>query len=450
MLTLHKEVAALSRADCLDGLKRIIPPSRIKRVLRDSGKDRAFCPRLSPLSVVRFVLGLGLFCRDCYRQVFRWINPYSDVPGRSTLCEARQRVGVKPLVDLARQTVRLLAEPATTPGAFYRGMRLVALDGFVLDVPDSPDNARVFGRPQGGRTPGAFPQVRVVALCEVGTHVLFRWLSKPITIDERPMAERLMRELSSDMLLMWDRNFLSYNRVRQILGRGANLLAKIKKNLIFQPIRRLGDGSFLARIYPNAWKRRDDREGILVRIIEYRLDDPTRPGGGEKHRLLSTLLDEKLDPAPTLIELYHGRWEEELAIDEFKTHEIERITLRSQTPAGVVQELNGLLLDHFVIRTLMYEAAQTTLITPLRLSFTGTLKILRCRIPQCPNRLRAQVRWWSRLIAEIAEEKIELRRNRINPRVIKKKMSKWPKKRRKDRHYPQPTKSFRNAIVMIR
>src|SRR5271170_6033560 len=126
MLTLHKEVAALSRADCLAGLKRIIPPSRIKRVLRDSGKDRAFCPRLSPVSVVQFVLGLGLFCRDCYRQVFRWINTNSPVPGRSTLCEARQRVGVKPLVELARQTVRLLAEPATTPGAFYRQMRLVA------------------------------------------------------------------------------------------------------------------------------------------------------------------------------------------------------------------------------------------------------------------------------------------------------------------------------------
>jgi len=334
---------------------------------------------------------------------------------------------------------------------------LVALDGFVVDVPDTPDNARVFGRPQGGRTPGAFPQVRVVALCEVGTHVLFRWLSKPITTDERPMADRLIQDLSSDMLLMWDRNFLSYDRVQQIIGRGANLLAKIKKNLVFQPIRRLGDGSFLAKIYPNAWKRRDDRDGILVRIIEYRLNDPTRPGGGEKHRLLTTLLDEKLDPAPALIELYHGRWEEELTIDEFKTHEIERITLRSQTPAGVIQELNALLLDHFVIRALMYEAAQTAAIaeaspcaSPLRLSFTGTLKILRCRIPQCPNSARAQVRWWSRLIAEIAEEKIELRRNRINPRVIKKKMSKWAKKRTKDRHYPQPTKSFRDAIVMIR
>jgi hypothetical protein len=450
MLTLHKEVAALSRADCLAGLKRIIPPSRIKQVLRDSGKDQAFCPRLSPVSVVRFVLGLGLFCRDCYRQVFRWINPHGPVPGRSTLCEARQRVGVKPLVDLARQTIRPLADLARTPGAFHRGMRLVALDGFVLEVPDSPDNARVFGRPQGGRTPGAFPQVRVVALCEVGTHVLFRWLSKPITIDERPMAERLIQELSSNMLLMWDRNFLSYGRVRQVMARGANLLAKIKKNLIFQPIRRLGDGSFLAKIYPNAWKRRDDRDGILVRIIEYTFDDPHRPGCGEKHRLLTTLLDEKLDPAVTLIELYHGRWEEELAIDEFKTHEIERITLRSQTPAGVVQELSALLLDHFVVRSLMYQAACTVAMTPLRLSFTGTLKILRCRISQCPTTRRAQLRWWNQLITEIAQETIPPRRNRINPRVIKKKMSKWAKKRPQHRHYPQPAKSFREAIVMIR
>ena len=422
MWTLRKEVAALSRADCLTGLKRIIPPSRIKRVLRNSRKDQAVCSRLSPSTVVRFVLGLGLFCRDCYRQVFRWTHRHGPVPGRSTLCEARQRVGVKPLVDLARQTVRLLAEPASTPGAFYRGMRLVALDGFVVDIPDSADNARVFGRPQGGRTAGAFPQVRLVALCELGTHVLFRWLIKPITTDERPMAQRLIRELSPDMLLIWDRNFLSFQRVRQVvIGQGANLLARIKKNLVFQPIRTLGDGSYLARIYPTAWQRRDDRHGLVVRIIDYTFNDPARPGHGHKHRLLTTLLDEALDPALTLIQLYHQRWEEESTIDEFKTHEMERPVLRSQTPAGVVQELNGLLLAHFVLRTLMHEAAQRQGITPLRLSFTGTLKIVRCRIGQCPDSPRGKKRWWDQLIAEIGQEKLEPRRNRTNPRVIKKK-----------------------------
>jgi hypothetical protein len=381
--------------------------------------------------------------------VFRWISPGTTVPGRSTLCEARQRVGVKPLVQLARQTVKLLATPDKTPGGFYRQMRLMAIDGFVMDVPDSAENARVFGRPDGGRGPGAFPQVRTVALCETGTHVIFRWLSKPITTDERVMVGRLLDELNPDMLLLWDRNLLSYGRLKKVLSRRANLLVRIKNNLTFEPVRRLSDGSFLARIYPNGWKRRDDRDGILVRIIEYRLDDPQRPGDGQKHRLLTTLLDEKLDPAVTLIELYHERWEEELSIDELKTHQIERITLRSQTPAGVIQELNALLLDHFIIRAMMNEAAETTGATPLRLSFTGTLKILRCRIPQCPCSPRLHDRWWDQLIAEIVLEKIPPRRNRINPRVIKRKMSRWRKKRAKDRHYPQPSKPFRDAIVML-
>jgi hypothetical protein len=450
MFSLCKEVAALSRADCLDGLKRIIPPARIKTVLKEQHKDQSFCARLPAASVVQFVLGMGLFCRDCYRQVFRWVNPRMPVPIRSTLCQARQRLGVRPIMELARRTVRLLAEPSTMPGAFYRQMRLVAIDGFVIDLPDTPANVRVFGRPQGGRTPGAFPQVRTVALCEVGSHVLFRWLSKPITTNECLMANRLLKELTGDMLLLWDRGFFSYERIRQVRLRGAHLLARIKNGLVFRPVRSLGDGSFLAKAYPNTWCRDNDRNGIVIRIIQYTFDDPHRLGCGEKHRLLTTLLDEKLDPANRLIELYHSRWEEELAIDEVKTHEIERTTLRSQTPAGVIQELNALLLVHFVIRALMAQAAQTAATDPLRLSFTGTLKILRCRIGQYPVARRDQNAWWGELIAEIAGEKIEARRNRINPRVIKRKMSKWKKKRATDRCYPQPAKTFGDSIVMLR
>jgi hypothetical protein len=139
------------------------------------------------------------------------------------------------------------------------------------------------------------------------------------------------------------------------------------------------------------------------------------------------------------------RWEEELSIDETKTHELERLTLRSQTPDGVVQELYALLIDHFVVRVLMFEAARTLTLAPVRMSFTGTLKILRCRIPESPRRLSGQRRWWRNLLEEIGEETLEPRRNRINPRVIKRK-----KKRREHRGYPQPTKDFRDAIVLIR
>ena len=400
--------------------------------------------------MVWFVIALGLFCRDSYRQVFKWLQPFrrQGTPGRSTFCEARQRLGVAPLHRLAHQVIELQAAP-DTPGAFYHGLRLMALDSFVVDVPDSPANARVFGRPGSGRSPAAFPQARVLALCEVGTHVLWRTLTKPCHRSEVTMAAYLLRFLQEGMLLLWDRGFLSCHLVHQVLQRRAHLLARIKNNLVFRPIRRLRDGSYLAKLYRSPPQRDRDEGGLLVRIIEYTLNDPGRSGSGEKHRLLTTLLDAARHPAERLIVLYHERWEEELAIDELKTHQRERPVLRSETPAGVVQEIDGLLLAHYVIRVLMSEAARRTNLPPRRLSFTGTLKVLRCRLPECPKSRCGLQRWYEDLLAEIAEEVLPERRNRINPRVIKRKMSNWRKKRPEHRRYPQPTKKFRQSVVML-
>src|SRR5205807_5492103 len=105
-----------------------------------------------------------------------------------------------------------------------------------------------------------------------------------------------------NMLLLWDRGFLSYANVAKVVERQAFLLARIKKNLVFTPLRRYGDGSFLAKVYPSTWHRTHDRDGIPVRILEYTFKDRNRPGAGEKHRLLTTLLQPSLDPAKQLIE----------------------------------------------------------------------------------------------------------------------------------------------------
>jgi hypothetical protein len=454
MINIGKEADAFASwptRERLRALKRIIPRARVEEALARTGLDRAHCARLPGWFMIWFVIGLGLFCRDCYRQVFKWLQPFRKgaTPGRTTLCEARKRLGIAPLRFLAEQVIQVQGKP-TTPGAFYRGMRTMALDGFVVDLPDTPANARAFGRPGSGRAPGAFPQARVLALCETGSHVLWRSLIKPYSCGEVTMAHYLLRFLQEDMLLLWDRNFLSYQTVSEVRQRRANLLARIKKNLVFEPIRVLADGSYLSKMYRSSSDRQKDRNGILVRIIEYTFDDPGRAGSGEPHRLLTTLLDEKLDPAETLIVLYHERWEEELTIDELKTHQRERPVLRSQTPGGVVQELYGLLLGHYVIRVLMQEAAATQGIDPHRLSFTATLKILRCRLPECPASQRGLRRWYHNLVAEVAEEALEDRRNRINPRVIKRKMSNWKKKRPEHCNYPQPTKDFGAAIVMRR
>ena len=235
-----------------------------------------------------------------------------------------------------------------------------------------------------------------------------------------------------------------------MLNRHAHLLARVKNGLIFRPIRRLSDGSYLAKVYLSARHRRKDQDGIEVRIIEYTFDDPGRPGNKVMHRLLTTFLDETLDPAVTLIELYHERWEEELTIDELKTHQRERPVLRSQTAIGVLQEIYGLLLGHYVVRVLMYEAALQKGVDPQRISFTATLNILRCRLPECPKSPRSLRKWYQTMLEEIAEEILPDRRNRINPRVIKRKMSCWAKKKAEHRHYPQPAKEFRPAIVLIR
>lgn len=438
-----------SNDERLRTLERIIPRPTVQEVLHKTGHSRRVYKLLPAWFVVWFVIGLGLFAEDCYTQVFKHLRRFRRAcsPSRAALAAARMGLGVAPLRHLAERVVRLLGTPEA-PGVFYKGMRLMGLDGFVVDLPDTPENARVFGRPQSGRAEGAFPQARVLSLCELGTHVLYKHLVKPIRRGEVTMADYLLGFLEEDMLLLWDRGFLSYKLLQRVKDRGANLLARVKSNYVFEPTEVLPDGSYLSKMYPSPGDRQKDKNGIEVRIIEYTLTDPKRPQKETKHRLLTTLLDAKAYPAKELIVLYHERWEHEGTIDELKTHQLARPELRSKTPAGVVQEIEGLLLAHYLVRTLMFEAAQREGVPPRQMSFTATLKILRCRLPEAPRSEAGRRRWWKDLLAEMGEAVLEPRRDRVNPRVIKRKMSKWPKKRAHHRKPQQPSMPFADSILI--
>jgi hypothetical protein len=436
----------------IEALKQLLPKDLMAQVVAESARPSNFCKRLPNWFLLWFVVAIGLFSADSYRQVFKWLQPFrrQGTPGRSTLCMARLRLGVAPVRRLLERVVGLLATPAT-PDAFHRQYRLMGLDGFVVDLADSDPNARVFGYPGSGRATGAFPQARVLSLCELGTHVLWRSLIKPCHRGETTMAPALLRHLQPDMLLLWDRGFFSYALVRQVIVvQKAQLLTRVKTNQIFRPIRTLADGSYVAKVYQSPRHRERDRGGIEVRIIEYTLRDPGRPGNGQKHRLMTTLMDERLDPARDLVVLYHQRWEEELTIDELKTHQRERPVLRSQTPAGVVQELYGLLTAHGLVRRAMSEAAARAGVAPRRVSFTGALKILRCRLAECPADEFGRSQWYNALVEEIAEEVLPQRRPRINPRVIRKKMSNGNKKRPEHRCPTKPIERFRDTIEILR
>jgi hypothetical protein len=447
--------------DRLAGLEQIIPPEKVRQVLETTGRTNQRRCKLTHEVVCWVVLAMGLVTEVPIRQVFkhaRRLRMGEETPHRSSLCVARQRLGIAPMRHLFEEVVHPLAKP-DTPGAFYQGFRLMGIDGVVFDVPDSDANAKAFGRPTAGsRGDGAFPQVRKLSLVELGTHVEVAFVVRPCDCSEQAMVDALLRHLTLEMLLLWDRGFFSYERWRKLNARGIKMLARVKSGLILRPIRNLADGSYIAKIYKSDYDRKKDRDGIEVRVIRYALDDPQRVGCGEEHVLITNLFDEELYPAMELIPLYHERWEEEMVFDEQKTHQDPRratkpAQLRSETPAGVIQEIYALSLAHFVTRALMFQAAQTVGLDPDRLSFLGCFQILKCRLPECNTSTpQAFEEWYQGLLWEMQCERTddEVRRNRVNPRVIKRKMSKWKKKRPEHRHLPPMKKSFTETVVMIR
>jgi hypothetical protein len=444
--------------DRLAGLEQVIRPEAVRQALAATERTNPRRCTLTHEVVCWVVLAMGLLTELPIRQVFkhaRRLRFGEQTPHRSSLCVARQRLGIAPVRHLFQQVVRPLARPKT-PGGFYRGFRLMGIDGVVFDVPDSDAAAAAFGRPSAGpRGDGAFPQVRKLSLVELGTHVELAFVARSITHGESAMVGPLLRHLDDEILLLWDRGFFSYQLWKEVTSRGANILARVKSHLILRPIRNLADGSYLAKIYADASDRQKDHEGFLVRVIRYTLDDPQRVGHGEVHTLITNLFDEDLYPATELIILYHERWEQELVFDEQKTHQDPRRAtkpahLRSETPAGVIQEIYALSLGHFVVRSLMFQAAATAGLDTDQLSFLGCFQILKCRLPECHSSSPQEFAGWYRgLLWEMQLERTDPRRNRINPRVIKRKMSKWKKKRPVHRRPKPIKKTFAETVVML-
>jgi hypothetical protein len=446
---------ALDMLDRLKGLSKVISPEVMEQALLETGRTEQRACRLSHRVMLWVVLAMALLTHLPIRQVFkhaRRMRSGEKAPSRSNLCEARRRLGVEPVRRLFDLVVRPLAT-SQMPGTFYKGLRPMGIDGTLQDVPDTPANAKRFGRSSGGRGDGAFPQVRKLSLVELGTHVEVAMAIGSLHDSEQKLIGQLVDKIPADALLLEDRGFFSYEHWKKLQGR-VKLLVRVKINMILKPIQRLADGSYLAKIYPSSYARAKDRDGIVVRVIEYTLDDPQRTGHGVKHLLLTNLFDHETYPALELACQYHERWEEELVFDEQKTHQDPRrpgkpAQLRSQTPEGVEQELYALSLGHFVVRTLMLAAAQQEYADVDSLSFTGCLRILQARLPECTNsppmRLEA---WYRLLLEELAQERIEPRRNRVNPRVIKRKMSKWLKKGPKHRHRPPLKKTFADTVLI--
>jgi len=367
---------------------KTFPVATVKSVLEATGRSSRRQRELPAYVVVYYVIALALYMQSSYREVLRcllegiqWLlNPTTriKVTGKSGISQARTRLGVEPLKQLHDQTVRPIAVEATK-GAWYRNWRVVSLDGSTLDVADEDANHEAFGRPVAQRGKSAFPQIRFVSLVENGTHVLFGTQMGGYGTAELVLAKGVLPWLGQGMLCLADRYFFGFEFWRQARATEADLLWRIRKNLRLPSERRLADGSYLSRIYPSEGDRCHNTNGVVVRVIDYRLEGVA--GAEPIYRLVTTILDPEKAPAAELAALYHERWEIETALDELKTHlRGARIVLRSKTPDLVRQEFYGLLLAHFAIRGLMHEAALKADEDPDRLSFVHAVRVIRRKL----------------------------------------------------------------------
>ncbi len=452
--------ATLGSQLSLQTLARLLRPEILCEVLEECEAREQRVRKLPATTVMVVCVAMNLYATDCLSHVFfrlvsglRWMlaDPGGWRVSKGALCQARYRLGARPLVALFRRVCsRPLATPST-PGAFLFGLRLMALDGTTLEVPDTSHNERAFGKPGASRGTSAWPQVRVLALSECATHAVLDAGVWPYDADERACGRRLLRSVAAGSLLLWDRGFHSFEMVQGALARGAHLLGRLPATVKPEVLATLSDGTQLLRLRPADKRRRAAGEQVSVRLIRYTLDDPSRPGHGVEHRLITSLLEPVEAPAEELVAAYHARWELELAVDEIKTHQRpSQRPLRSQKPVGVIQEVYGLLVAHYVVRAVMVEAAQQAGLAPTRLSFTNTLRIIREMIPEAQRTAAVDhPRLYRQLLADVAATPLPPRANRTNPRVVKRKMSNFGVKSPSHRYWPQPTKPFREAVVLL-
>ncbi|MEK9134086.1 MAG: IS4 family transposase [Pseudomonadota bacterium] len=371
-------------------IAKFFPVQRVESILKETGKASVRKRDLPAHVVVYYVIALALYMRASYREVLRclleglqWLlDPATTlkVAGKSGISQARTRLGSEPVKKLYQTVVTPIATERTK-GAWYRGWRLVSLDGSTLDVADTAENEAAFGRPAASRGSSAYPQIRFVALLESGTHVLTGAQMAGCRTDETALAKQVIPRLQKGMLCLADRYYLGYELWRKARNTGADLLWRVRKNVRLDIEKRLPDGSYLSRIYRSTADRVRQRKGIVVRVMEYRLEGI--PGAEPLYRLVTTILDHRQAPAKELAALYHERWEIETTLDELKTHlRGARIVLRSKTPDLVRQEFYGLLMAHFAIRGLMHEAALQANEDPDRLSFVHAVHVVQRRLPR--------------------------------------------------------------------
>jgi hypothetical protein len=393
--------ASLVDAIGIGTLTRLVPRELVDEIVSSAGRKEIRRNKLPARVMVYFVMAMSLFYGDSYEEVMRklaggldymgtWRREW-EMPSPGGLCHARQRLGA----EVMREIYERVAVPCamrSTKGAWLAGRRLMAIDGFGMEAPDSDENASYFGY-AGKKGRSAFPFVRIAALAECGTHAI---VAAEIAKDgegEETLARRILSSggIEPGMIVMADAGLYSYTNFKIVIDAGADAVFRVGANVGLPLIKWFPDGSYLSYIADSEEKAKNsyrltrglskitDLPGFYVRVIDYEVTD--RGDGEEIITLVTNIIDPEEITAVELAAAYHERWEAELVFDELKTHQRgPGLILRSRKPELVEQEIWGLLLTHYGIRHLMREAADQADLDPDRMSFIRALRVIRRQV----------------------------------------------------------------------
>src|SRR5665811_613798 len=383
-------------------LTKVFPPSLVDEVVAAAGVGEQRIRVLPARLVVYYNLAMIVFFQSSYGQVwtklvgglgwaksFRMRVAVGMSPSPAAISKARSRLGWQVMADLLDRVAGPLAG-RDDGWAHVAGLRLVAFDGLTVDVPDTAANATQFGRPGGGAGPGAFPQVRVVALAECGSRALMGARCAGITTGEQGLTTELTGLFGAGMLVVADRNFLSHQVLRDTLTTGAHALLRAKSDTDLPVLGVLDDGTYLSRIADPSvsgrlrrqGKRGADIPGIAVRVIEYSVATADGKETSEVFALVTDLIDPGQLSAAEAADAYGQRWEIETAFGELETgiRGGPAVVLRSKSPNMIRQELYALLCVYQAIRTLICHSADRAGLDPDRISFTRAKNAIAARV----------------------------------------------------------------------
>lgn len=430
-----ESVCEMPRAG-LENFHRKIPMAWVEEALQKSAGTAKMRNRRLPASQVIFlVIGMAFFRDRCIAEVVSSLDlalpdPRYPFVAPSAAVQARHRLGAEPVRRLFERCSADWAH-ASARVHEWRGMSLYGIDGTTLRVPDSAENREHFGKHESGRGQSAYPQVRVVTLMALRSHLLAEVRFGPLGTGELTYAKELWPAIPDNSLTIEDRGFLSAGALIPLCKEGTNRhwLTRAKKNtaMTFVEVYEPGDGLVEMKVSSTARKANPSLPATwCARAIRY------ERRGFRPQMLLTSLLDARAYPRAEIVALYHERWEIELGYDEVKTEMLDREeAIRSRTVEAVNQELWGIFLAYNIIRHEMEEIAAEANVEPTRISFIMALHLMVDEFHWLSNTSPGAIPKHLKKMRENVKRFVlpPRRRSRVAPRETKIKMSNYPKKR---------------------